>query len=277
LRPSSPLTPRPWRLLAALALLAMTNPRAAFAEPVLPGAPLPPPATQAAAPAAPLAPPASAAASFRDEDGEPKLSLPTEADRDAWLRSGFRLGLGVAYGRLRGLDHAPNGNLLGVLVRLGLRLDADWSVLASFQYLRAQAAGGLSGLRFAGTLDPTWHATRHLSLAVGLGFGGIVEGNTGRPDVDPLPGTLSSSYTLPSGSPPLPSCSGVGVAGLGRVGWSAVLGPRSSLNVDLEGIGQRTGCVQDTGRVEPDTAKAIVRRQWWPHVGATVDLGITWR
>jgi hypothetical protein len=138
-------------------------------------------------------------------------------------------------------------------------------------------AGGLDGLRFAGTLDPTWHATRHLSIAVGIGFGGIVEGSTGRPDVDPLPGTLSASYTLPAGSPPLPSCSGVGAAGLTRLGWSAVLGPRSAMTFDLEAIGQWTGCVQDTGRVEPDTGKAIVRRQWWPHVGATAGWGITWR
>ena len=33
------------------------------------------------------------------------------------------------------------------------------------------------------------------------------------------------------------------------------------------GLGQWTGCVDDTGRVEPDTGQAIVRRQWWPHVG----------
>jgi hypothetical protein len=276
LKPPPALTGRRPRLLAALGLLAAVAPRA-HAEPILPTTPLPPPAQAAPPPAQAAPPPPAAADAFRDEDGQPKLSLPTEADRDAWLRSGFRLGLGASYGRLYGLDHAPDGHLLGVLVRLGLRLDADWSVLASFQYQRASQAGGLSGLRFAGTLDPTWHATRHLSLAVGLGFGGIVEGSTGRPDVDPLGSTLSSSYTLPSGSPPLPSCSGVGAAGLARVGWSTVLGPRSAMNVDLEAIGQWTGCVQDTGRVEPDSAKAIVRRQWWPHVGATAAWGITWR
>jgi hypothetical protein len=270
LKPPFALTSRRRPLCAALGLIAIVAPRA-HAEPIVPMTP-PPPSAQTVAPPAP-----AAAGSFRDEDGQAKLSLPTEADRDAWLRSGFRLGLGATYGRLYGLDRAPDGHLLGVLVRLGLRLDADWSVLASFQYQRASQAGGLSGLRFAGTLDPTWHATRHLSLAVGLGFGGIVEGSTGRPDVDPLGSTLSSSYTLPTGSPPLPSCSGVGAAGLARLGWSMVLGPRSAMNVDLEAIGQWTGCVQDTGRVEPDSAKAIVRRQWWPHVGATAAWGITWR
>jgi hypothetical protein len=261
-----------WHGRVVIALVALL-PSPASAGAILPATPVP---AQSAAPV-PASPRASAADSLRDEDGTPRLSLPTEADRDAWARAGFRLSLGVAYGRLHGLDRAPSGRLLGVLVRLGLRLDADWSVLASFQYQQASAAGGLSGLRFAGTLDPTWHPTRHLSLAVGLGFGGIVEGSTGRPDVDPLPSTLTSSYTLPSGSPPLPSCSGVGAAALTRVGWSVVLGPRSAMNVEVEALGQWTGCVQDTGRVEPDTGKAIVRRQWWPHVGAAAAWGITWR
>jgi len=213
----------------------------------------------------------------KDDEGEPRLSLPTESDRDAWTRAGFRLSLGAVYGRLAGLEGAPSGRLLGATVRLGLRLDASWSVLASFQYASASAPGGLSGLRFAGTIDPTWHATRHLSLALGLGFGGIVEGGTSRPDVDPLPGTIETSYTFPTPSPPLPGCSGVGVAALARAEWTIVLGPRSATNLGIEAVGQWTGCVQDTGRVESDTGQAIVRRQYWPHVGGVGTWSITWR
>jgi hypothetical protein len=225
------------------------------------------------------APPSSSAsaATFQDEDGTPKLSLPTEADRDAWRRVGFRLGLGISYGQFEGLEGAPSGRLLGFLIRLGVRLDPSWSVMASLQYARVSSPGGLSGLRYAGTLDPTWHATNHLSLAIGLGFAGIVEGSTDRPDVAPLPSTLNTSYTFPSASPPLPSCSGSGVAGLARAEWSIVLGPRSATSFGLEATGQWTGCVDDTGQVEPDTGQAIVRRQWWPHVGATAVWGITWR
>lgn len=218
-----------------------------------------------------------AAARAADDEGPPRLSLPTEADADAWQRGGLRLGLGAGFGRVRGLEGAPGGRLLGVVLRLGLRLDADWSVVASFQYQRASSVGGLSGLRFSGTLDPTWHVTRHLALAAGLGFGGIVEGRTSRPDVDPLPSTLDTSYTFPTASPPLPSCSGAGGAGVLRAEWSVVLGPRAAISLGLEGFGQWTGCVQDTGRVEPDTGKAIVRRQWWPHLGVTAVWGITWR
>ena len=222
--------------------------------------------------------PAPAPSSSADEaEGEPKLSLPVEADREAWRRAGFRLGLGVVYGQLRGLQGAPSGRLTGFLLRLGLRLDADWSIYTSFQYALASSPGGLSGLRFAGTLDPTWHVTAHLSLAVGLGFGGIVEGSTGRPDINPLPSTLDSSYTFPGANPPLPSCSGVGVAALARAEWTIVLGPRSATSLGVEAIGQWTGCVDDTGRVEPDTGRSIVRRQWWGHEGLTATWGISWR
>lgn len=213
-----------------------------------------------------------------EEEGEPKLSLPTEADRLAWRRGGFRLGLGAAYGYLAGLRGAPSGRLLGAKLHVGLRLDAQWSVLASFEYAQAKGDGGLSGLRFLGTLDPTWHVTPSLSIAIGFGFGGIVEGrNTGRPDAEPLATSLETSYTFPDASPPIARCSGVGAAGLARVAWGYVLGPRSQVTIAAEVTGQWTGCVHDTNRFEPDTGEAIVRRQWWPHAGGTIAAGFTWR
>ncbi len=213
---------------------------------------------------------------IKDDEGAPRLSLPTEADRDAWRRAGFRLALGLTYGRMYGLEGAPSGRLLGATIRFGLRLDSDWSILASFQYDVASSSNGLHGLRFAGTIDPTWHATRHLSLALGLGFGGIVGGRYGM-DVPPLPSTLATSYTFPSASPSLPTCSGVGAAGLARAEWSWVLGPRSATGLGLEALGQWTGCVDDTGNVDLDTGQAIVRRQWWPQVGVTGTWSVTWR
>jgi hypothetical protein len=187
------------------------------------------------------------------------------------------MGLGASYGELVGLEGAPSGRLLGFLLRLGVRLDSDWSLVGSFQYARATAAGGIDGLRFAGTLDPTWHVTNHLSLAIGLGFGGIVEGSTSRPDVAPMPGGLGTSFTEPSPGPPLPSCSGVGVAALARAEWTIVLGPRSATSFALEAVGQWTGCVDDTGHPNFDTGQEIVRRQWWPHTGGTFQWGFTWR
>lgn len=212
-----------------------------------------------------------------DEDPEPKLSLPTEADREAWTRPGFRLSLGLVGGQLAGANGAPGGRLIGAQLRLGLRLDRDWSLLASFQYAQAKRAHELSGLRFAGTLDPTYHATKNLALAVGFGFGGIVEGSTDRADPDPQASTLDTSYTFPDARAPIASCSGVGVVGLVRGEWSYVIGPRASTSLALEVAGQWTGCVDDTGRFEPDTGAAIERRQFWAHVGTTLAWSVMWR
>jgi hypothetical protein len=273
--------PRP-ALLAMLCALAVAAPARADEPPAVAPAP---PAPTAAPTTPPQAPPpaptttttATKPAAASDDDGEPRLSLPTQADRDAWRTSGFRLGLGLIYGRLYGLRGAPSGRLLGPIVRVGVRLDDSWSVLASFQYASASETGGLSGLRFAGTLDPTWHITPSVSLAVGIGFGGIVEGRTGRMDASPLPSTLDTSYTFPDARHPVASCSGVGVAGLARLAWNLVVGPRTQTGFALEVVGQWTGCVDDTNRIEPDTGTAIVRRQWWPHTGITLGWEIAWR
>lgn len=211
------------------------------------------------------------------DDGPVRFSLPTESDRAAWRRAGFRLALGASFGDLVGLGGAPSGLLYGAVLRIGMRLDERWSILGSFQYSLASAANGLSGMRFSGTLEPTWHVWGNLSLAVGLGFGGLSEGRTGRADPEPLPDTLDTSYTFVDAQHPLPSCGGVGLVALTRAEYLFVLGPRSSTGLALELSGQWTGCVQDTGRVEPDTARPIVRRQWWPHLGGTVAWMIAWR
>jgi len=259
-RPMNGTLGRAAALLAALVSAASAN--------TAPPTTAPPNTTPPNA-AAPTPPP--------DDDPPPRLSLPTQADRVAWQNSGFRLGLGVVYGQMIGLRGAPSGRLIGPAIRVGLRLDERWSVLASFQYAAVSERGGLSGLRFAGTIDPTWHVTPSLSLALGFGFGGIVESGTGRMDATPLPSTLDTSYTFPNARTPIASCSGVGVAGLARIDWAYVVGPRMQTGFALEAIGQWTGCVDDTGRVEPDTGVAIVRRQWWPHTGVTLAWSITWR
>jgi hypothetical protein len=221
--------------------------------------------------------PAPAPKKTDDEDGVVRLSLPTEADRTAWTRPGFRLGLGLVYGRMEGLRGAPSGRLLGPMLHAGLRLDKDWSIYASFEYASASQSKGLSGLRFAGTIDPTWHVTPSLALAFGFGFAGIVEGRTGRPDPDPIPGMVTTGYTFPSAAHPLPSCSGVGAAGLVRGTYSYVMGPRATFNAELEVFGQYTACVDRTGRVEDDTAQPIVREQYWPHLGVSLGAGFAWR
>ena len=111
-------------LPAAALLLALAAPVPALAQHERPPAPEPattpvvPPAAAPVVTAAPGAP-------GKDDEGPPRFSLPTQSDRDAWLRGGFRLSLGLTYGRLVGLEGAPSGRLLGPTVRVGLRLDAD--------------------------------------------------------------------------------------------------------------------------------------------------------
>jgi hypothetical protein len=223
-------------------------------------------------------PPAGAAARTTfDEDPPPRLSLPTESDRALWRKPGFRFGLGVAYGRFYGLGGPPDYQLIGPTIRAGLRLDEAWSLLGSLQYLYASGAGNMKGLRFAGTVEPTWHATAHLSLAAGIGFGGIIESNSGRASPDPQPSTLDSSYTFRNANTPIPDCNGIGVAGLLRARWQWVMGPRSATGLALQLDGQWTGCQEDTRRLEPDTARPIVRRQWWPHLGGALTWEIEWR
>ena len=211
-----------------------------------------------------------------DEDAPPRFSLPTETDRALWKKPGFRFGLGLVYGRLYGIDGPPNGSLIGPTIRGGVRLDDAWSLMGSLSYLYARGSGtAMQGLRFAGTVEPTWHATEHWSLAIGIGFGGIAETGSSRPN--PAPTTVDTSYTFPNAKTPLSSCNGVGVAGLLRTEWTVAMGPRSSTGLFLQMDGQWTDCVDDSGRVEPDTATSIVRRQWWAHLGGSLAWEILWR
>jgi hypothetical protein len=264
--------------IASLVLSALAaQARADIPTGPAPGGPLTSPAPPVSSTATSTAPSGSAPISTtkEDDEGTPKLSMPTESDRAAWTHSGFRLELAFVYGKMDGLRGAPSGRETGVLLHAGLRLDHDWSLMSTFEYVGVSQHLGLSGLRYMGTLDPTWHVTRAFSLAFGFGFGGFVEGSTGRPD-DAQQAT-DVSITLPNASPPIPKCAGVGAAGLLRASYAWVMGPRSTFNAELEVDGQYTACVEPTGVVEPDTAQAIARTQYWPHVGITGAVGFAWR
>ena len=211
---------------------------------------------------------------------EPRASLATSTPKEDWAKAGFRLELGASYGAVRGLGGAPSGGGFGVVVRVGARLDADWSLLASIRYagVTGDTGVGLLGLRYLALLEPVWHLTPTLELALGLGAAGIVEGGTGRDEVDGAGrDALVAPLTLASASPPLPSCAGVGAAASLRASWRWRIGPLASTGLDLVADGQRTLCIDDTGRVEPDSATAIVRRQWWPHLGAALMWVVAWR
>lgn len=222
--------------------------------------------------------PAEDASAAQDDTLQIRLSLPTEGDREAWQRPGLRVLFGGSWQHFAGLYGAPSGNGFGAVVRIGARLDRDWSLLASFHYGAVSATKGLAGLRYAGTIDPTWHITPNLELAVGVGVGGIVEGRGDRPEaeLDEL-ASLATSRTWTSARTPFGVCQGAGLASLVRGGWMTVLGPLASMGVSLELAGQWTACVQTTTRAEADTARPIVRRQWWAHSGATAAWVFAWR
>lgn len=254
-----------------LGVLAWSPARAQDAV-ATPGAP-----TDAAAAAATEVVENPAASTETDEIIPFKLSLPTESDRVAWSTAGFRVQMGGGYGTWQGLSGAPSGSLLAYIVRLGARLDADWSLVSSLHLARVNY-GNNSAFRYAGTVDPTWHATENLEFAIGFGFAGIIEANTGRPDPDAAQrNSLVSSYTLLNTYPPVPSCNGVGTAALARAAWNIVLGPMSAGSVALEFDGQWTACSERLGQVEPDTAQTIYRRQWWPQLGGTLAWLFAWR
>ena len=221
------------------------------------------------------------------DDLEPpfRLSLPTIADEKAWQEPGFRLQLGYAYGGAFGLQGTPDGTTHAAVVRVGARLDERWSLLATLIYAGAVSDRGkdffhygLNGLRFLGTLDPTWNVTDRLSVAVGMGFGGMVEGGFTRKDTRAqLNDEVVALYTPPDTETVLPSCNGVGAAALARVNFDVVLGPTSAIGLAAQVDSTWTRCEMNLGRVEPDTADDIVRRQYWGTWGANLGAIISWR
>jgi hypothetical protein len=228
------------------------------------------PAGAAVSPAS-AKPPTRAIVDGPDEDGPVRLSLPSESERAAWRRSGFRLGLGVLYGVLQG-DGLPDSSMTGLVIRPGIRLDADWSI-----YLPLQYAALSSGARFVASVEPTWHITPYLAVGAGLGYGGLISvltGGEGPPlDLD----HLDQSYTYPDSRIPLSECNGVGLAAHGRVELGYVLGPRSRTHLAVEAFRQWTGCEQGIGVVDPYTGTENLRRQFWADTGLTLAWGIEWR
>lgn len=239
-------------------------------------------ATSASAASASVAAAAAASATDADDDDDPplRLSLPTQADREAWTDGGFRLELGLRWGATAGLDGRPDGDGFGVLARFGVRLDPRWSLAAAFHYAAVSGQPGrdLLGLRYLGLLEPTWHPWSGLTIAVGVGMGGMVEGGSLRDEPDGATrDALVAPLTLPAGSAAIPSCTGVGPAAALRVGWRVVLGPIAAMGLDAQVDAGALACVDDTSRVEPDTATAIVRRQWWTQTAWSLALVWAWR
>jgi hypothetical protein len=240
-----------------------------------------PPAAEPAAPTSPQGVPVTTSREVTprdDDDGAVRLSLPTEEERAAWRRSGFRLALGVLYGDLRGAGAVPDLTLKGVVIRPGIRIDPQWSIYLPLQY----AVTDHGGARFAAAVEPTWHVTPSFALGFGLGYAGLIGVSPyGDFDFDSGPerdtGMLGQSYTYPDAKVPVRSCDGVGVTALARAELGYVLGPRARTHLALEALGQRIGCEESAPGRDSFTGTEYKFRQWWGHSGVSLSWGIEWR
>ncbi len=245
-------------------------------RPAAPVSPPPPSGDQTAPGGVPMTTPVRVAP--RDDDGAVRLSLPTEEDRAAWRRSGFRLALGILYGQMRGSGEVPDLTLKGVVIRPGIRIDRQWSIYLPLQY----AGTSHGGARFAASVEPTWHITPSIALGFGVGYAGLIgldtygDGGFGSGPERDL-GMLGQSYTFPDVETPVSNCNGVGVTAFARLEAGYVLGPRSRTHVALEALGQRTGCEEQSLVRDNFTGEFFTLRQWWAHTGMSLSWGIEWR
>lgn len=223
-----------------------------------------------------------------EDDPDFKRSLATESDDAGWTSAGFRLSLGYAYGWEHGVGGLPEAHTNNILIRAGARLDADWSLLGSFQY--AFAEGDFSALSYMVTVDPTWHLGHGFDVAIGVGFGGLAGvqldyteedfyyGDDELPDGEDydIDSDPSHSQTL-TDAEPLNACSAYGPAALVRVGWTLVLDDIWSIALHAETHARWMVCEESSGSRDAETGERIVARQWWTMVGANLGLSFGWR
>ena len=221
------------------------------------------------------------ASSARADEVEFKRSLETETPDEGWQSAGFRLSLGYGYGFDIGLANLPDATVHSIVIRIGARLDAEWSLLGSFRYGIAgsgSAGRGFEGLAYAITLDPTWHLPAGFELALGVGFAGVQGATSEQPYPNPYFEEFEDdhSITSPDTRHVLESCSGAGPGALVRLGWVVALDDIWALALHAEGYSRWSLCEESYGAVEDD-GEPIVMRQWWGHYGATFGASFAWR
>lgn len=206
---------------------------------------------------------------------EVKTSLAIETDQEAWRRPGFRVSLGYMLDGLVGAEAAlPDGAIHTAVLRVGARLDADWSLFATLRY--GVRHNRPLGLRYSGTLEPTVHLTDELSLALGVGVAGFVITETEQPSPEPETRVIAT-YTLPNADALVSSCLGAGVIALARLDYTLVSSDLYAYGPSVQLDTQWTGCVEQLGRADPDTGEPINLRQFWQHFGASLGFSFWWR
>ncbi len=221
------------------------------------------------------APPVSQTTAATPEDDDPpiRLSLPTEEDIVSWQRPGFRMQLGYGQSRLSGRGPAYSLMTHTIVVRPEVRLDEYWSLAATFNY--GISTGGFEGLRWSATLEPVLWVTRGFSVAVGLGYGGII-GNDPNSFEDDFGGSRFSRDR--SQDEESSSCDGSGLVGTGKAHYMFVVGPLFSTGPYGQLEAQWTDCRQSSfGRINLETGREIHDSQSWTHLGFTVGWLLAWR
>lgn len=212
--------------------------------------------------------------SVNDDEYVLRLSLPTQADLDAWQEPGIRVTLGWIQGRQYGTGPAPDMAPLGAALRPWLRISPHWSVGATFSW--QASAGGFEGLKWGATVEPSWHPWRGLALSLGLGYGGLL-GRRPWQDREDMDGPQERTVSRTLGDDELLSdCSSGGWLALARVEYQFVVGPLFSTGPFAQVDMQQTGCEMPVGN-DPETGKSIVLRQWWMHRGFNLGWWATWR
>jgi hypothetical protein len=209
----------------------------------------------------------------QDEEPEFKPSLEVESAEEAWRETGFRVALGYVYDEVFGVGGVPAGVHHSAVLRVGPRLDADWSLLASFRY-GVKLSGALGGLRFGGTIEPTYHLTDAWTLSIGAGIGGFVINETG---AQTPPVQTVATFTLPGTDPLLRACQGAGLLAILRTEYTFYVSTLFGTGPALQFDAQWTQCTEQLNRSDPDTGEAIVLRQYWVNYGLSVAWLFWWR
>jgi hypothetical protein len=206
-----------------------------------------------------------------DRSGEDhvRLSLPTQADVDAWHGPGFRLQLGYGYGFQHGSGPSVSFDSHSITLRPSVRLDDRWSLGVGLQY-----GTGPIGARWSVTVEPTFRLWRQLALSVGLGYGGLVIQNPNSGDV--LTGDALVSREL-ADDEVLGACTGSALSAVGRLEYLFVAGPLFASGPFVQGNAQWTHCHEVQADVDNETGKSLVLSQWWRHVGLTLGWWLAWR
>ena len=160
------------------------------------------------------------------------------------------------------------------LIRTLARLEEWWSIGIDFQY--ALARGDLTGLRYASTIQAVYHPRRSIGLTFGTGLGGLVLQPPKPTNVRPGNGEEVASVTF-GPSEKLGSCSGSAWVGLVRGEYQFVVGALFSSGPFLEVHSQYTRCEQTLGRIDRETGRQIVGRQWWLQGAVEGGWWFSWR